>query len=199
MAAACASAAAASMPRTSATTRLEDVRRAEAEAGLDTDAAYEGFTPKVEAIRAGLLDFLNTEKAAGRTVAAYGAAAKGNTLLNYCGIGTDLIAYVADLSPHKQGLYLPGSQIPILSPLHLTQTKPDNVLILPWNLRNEIVGQLDHLEDIGHSIRRRCPVIGRCSNRCQRPDETDSNSDFRRHPRRSGPYRRRTRPVCPRL
>ena len=98
------------------TSRLDDVRRAEDTAGLDTDQAYEGFTPKVEAIRTGLLKFLETEKAAGRNVAGYGAAAKGNTLLNYCGIRSDLIAYVVDLSPHKQGLYLPGSQIPILSP-----------------------------------------------------------------------------------
>ena len=128
---------------------LAMVRRDEAAAGVDSDACYAGFEPKVRAVRDALLDFLRGAKTAGKTVAAYGAAAKGNTLLNYCGIGTDLIDYVVDISPHKQSLFLPGSRLPIHAPSRLAETKPDYVLILPWNLKDEIIAQMQHIRDWG--------------------------------------------------
>ncbi|GAB3124620.1 class I SAM-dependent methyltransferase [Novispirillum itersonii] len=120
---------------------LQKVRADEQAAGLDTDAAYTGFGPKVEAVRDALLAFLHDCKAQGRSVAAYGAAAKGNTLLNYCGVTADLISFVVDRNPHKQGHLLPGSRIPVVGPEVLAERKPDFVLILPWNLTAEIVAQ----------------------------------------------------------
>lgn len=120
---------------------LAEVRADEAAAGLDTDAAYQGFDPKVRAVKAALLAFLNQAKAEGKRVAAYGAAAKGNTLLNYCGVTDDLIDFVVDRNPHKQGHLLPGSRIPVLGPEALLEAKPDYVLILPWNLKSEIMRQ----------------------------------------------------------
>ena len=118
---------------------LRKVRADEAAAGLAQDDAYRGFARRVEGVREDLLAFLREAKAVGRGVAAYGAAAKGNTLLNYCGIGPDLIAYAVDRSTHKQGLYLPGSHLPIFAPERLEETRPDYVLILPWNLKTEIL------------------------------------------------------------
>ncbi|MEW5729778.1 MAG: class I SAM-dependent methyltransferase [Pseudomonadota bacterium] len=120
---------------------LDKVRADEAAAGLDTDAAYQGFEPRVRAVRDALLAFLRQAKAEGRTVAGYGAAAKGNTLLNYCGVTTDLIDFVVDRNPHKQGTLLPGSRIPVLGAEALAERRPDYVLILPWNLKDEIVRQ----------------------------------------------------------
>lgn len=120
---------------------LHKVRADEQAAGLHTDAAYTGFGPKVEAVRDALLAFLHDCKAQGRSVAAYGAAAKGNTLLNYCGVTADLISFVVDRNPHKQGHLLPGSRIPVVGPAVLTERKPDVVLILPWNLKAEIIAQ----------------------------------------------------------
>ena len=128
---------------------LAKVRRGEAAAGIDTDAYYSNFDPKVRAVRTGLLDFLRKAKADGKKVAAYGAAAKGNTLLNYCGIGTDLIDYVVDVSPYKQGTYLPGSRLPIYAPSRINETKPDYVLILPWNIKDEITSQMSGIRDWG--------------------------------------------------
>ena len=84
-----------------------------------------------------------------KKVVAYGAAAKGNTLLNYCGVKSDLIAFVADLSPYKQGKYLPGSRIPILAPEEIEKQKPDYILILPWNIKVEIVKQLNYIHSWG--------------------------------------------------
>jgi SAM-dependent methyltransferase len=125
------------------------VRRDEAAAGIDTDAYYSNFDPKVRAVRTGLLDFLRKAHADSKKVAAYGAAAKGNTLLNYCGVGTDLIDYVVDVSPYKQGTYLPGSRLPIYAPARINETKPDYVLILPWNIKDEITGQMSGIRDWG--------------------------------------------------
>jgi hypothetical protein len=85
----------------------------------------------------------------GRTVAGYGAPGKGNTLLNYCGIGTDLIAYTVDRNPHKQGRFLPGSRVPIHAPDRIAETRPDYVFILPWNLREEIIQQLSFIRGWG--------------------------------------------------
>ena len=88
----------------------------------------------------------------GNSIAAYGAPGKGNTLLNYCGIGTDLIDYTVDRNPGKHGLFLPGSHIPIYPPGHLAETRPDCILILPWNLRHEIAEQLEYVQDWGASL-----------------------------------------------
>lgn len=118
------------------------VRAEEAAAGLDDLAAYTAFAARVETCREALLAFLHAAKRDGKSVAAYGAAAKGNTLLNFCAIGPDLIAMVADRNPHKQGKLLPGSHIPIVTPEALMAAKPDYVLILPWNLSEEIMHQL---------------------------------------------------------
>ncbi|MDC9808811.1 class I SAM-dependent methyltransferase [Rhizobium binxianense] len=115
------------------------VRADEASAGFDKIETYEAFQSRVAPIKDGLLAFLKEAKRNGKTVAAYGAAAKGNTLLNFCGVGTDLIDYVVDRNPHKQGHYLPGSKLPIYAPEKMDETKPDYVLILPWNIKNEVV------------------------------------------------------------
>jgi SAM-dependent methyltransferase len=131
---------------TAAVGRLRDAERA---AGLDRLEAYSGFADKVAAVKAGLLDFLRRARAEDRTVVAYGAAAKGNTLLNTCGIDGELIAYVVDRNPHKQGHYLPGSRLPIHPPERIFETKPDYVLILPWNLRTEIIKSMDGVRDWG--------------------------------------------------
>jgi len=128
---------------------LAKVRRDESAAGVDDDALYSGFESKVQAVRTAFVDFLNRAKGNGKTIAAYGAAAKGNTLLNYCGVGTDLIDYVVDLNPHKQGCFLPGSRLPIYSPIRLAETRPDYVLILPWNLKDEIMAQTSYVRDWG--------------------------------------------------
>ncbi len=122
---------------------VEKVRNDERAAGLAGVARYRAFQQTIVPVREGLLAFLRKAKAEGRSVAAYGAAAKGNTLLNFCGIGTDLIAYVVDRSPHKQGHLLPGSRLPIHAPERLAETKPDYVLILPWNISAEIVANND--------------------------------------------------------
>src|SRR3546814_2140607 len=108
---------------------------------------YRGFAERVKAVKRGLLSFLIEAKFAGKRVAAYGAAAKGNTLLNYCGIRTDFVDYVVDLSPHKQGLYLPGTHIPIHHPDRIAATRPDYLLILPWNLKDEIMAQMGRSEE----------------------------------------------------
>jgi len=128
---------------------LTKVRGDEHAAQLDDDVVYRGFAPKVAATRDTLLAFLRRAHGEGKTVAAYGAAAKGNTLLNYCGIGADLVGYAVDRNPHKQGRFLPGSHLPILAPDALFERKPDYVLILPWNLRAEITAQLTRVQDRG--------------------------------------------------
>jgi len=128
---------------------LAVMRDKEQAAGLHTRAAYEGFDARCQAVRKGLLDFLDTAKADGKTVAAYGAAAKGNTILNYAGVGADAIDFVCDGNPAKQDCFLPGSRIPILSPDHIENAKPDYVLILPWNLRSEISDQLKSIREWG--------------------------------------------------
>lgn len=130
---------------------LAAVRAREAEGGLDTDAAYAGYAARCATVRDGLLGFLDTMRNEGRRVAAYGAAAKGNTLLNYCGITAEdgRIAFVVDRAPSKQGRYLPGSRIRILGPEAIAAEKPDIVLILPWNLRREIAADLASIAQWG--------------------------------------------------
>jgi SAM-dependent methyltransferase len=128
---------------------VERVRALDRAAGLDTLSPYLEFDRAVRELKHELLTFLIGAKRAGKTVVGYGAAAKGNTLLNYCGIGTDLVDYVVDRNPHKQGRWLPGTRIPIVSPERITETRPDLVLILPWNLADEIASQMAHIADWG--------------------------------------------------
>jgi hypothetical protein len=118
-------------------------------AGLDRLDTYMAFEQQVRATKRDLLEFLIGVRRNGSHVVAYGAPAKGNTLLNYCGVRADLLDYAVDLSPHKQGLYLPGTRLPVYSPERIAETKPDYILILPWNLRDEIVGQMAHVRDWG--------------------------------------------------
>jgi SAM-dependent methyltransferase len=129
--------------------RLRGVRRREREARLDDPATYDAFHLAVQAAKRDLLDFLISARRDGRSIVAYGAAAKGNTLLNYCGVRSDFLDYVVDRSPHKQGLYLPGTHLPILPPERIFETKPDFLLILPWNLTDEIVAQMAAVRDFG--------------------------------------------------
>ncbi|MDO8380758.1 class I SAM-dependent methyltransferase [Phenylobacterium sp.] len=128
---------------------LRDLRAREQAANLDKLSGYQGFTARAEAVRADFLAFLAKAKAQGKRVAAYGAAAKGNTFLNYAGVGTDDIVAVFDANPHKQDHYMPGSHIPIYAPAKVDEIKPDYLLILPWNLKDEITGQLAHIADWG--------------------------------------------------
>lgn len=114
--------------------------------GLDYYAPLQG---RAEAVKLGLLEFLVAQRRAGRKVAAYGAAAKGNTLLNFAGVRPDLVAFVCDAAPSKQGRFLPGSHIPILAPCVLKELKPDFVLILPWNIREEIEEEHAYIRDWG--------------------------------------------------
>ncbi len=128
---------------------LAVVRALEHAGGLHRPATYDGFAPRVAAVQRGLQDFLAARRAAGRRVAAYGAAAKGNTLLNTSGIGPDQIAFVADASPAKQGRLLPGSHIPVVPPETLLRGGADDVVILPWNLASEVTGELAALRRTG--------------------------------------------------
>ncbi len=128
---------------------VAEMRETEHQAGLDNLAGYRGFEAKVQAVRDDLLVFLNMARESGKTVAAYGAAAKGNTLLNYCGIGTGLISYCVDRNPAKQDTLLPGSHIPVFDTDYLRSHRPDYVLILPWNLKTEIMAQLQDISDAG--------------------------------------------------
>ena len=117
--------------------------------GLSNIAYYAGFQARVDGIKYELLQFLIEQKRNNKRVVAYGAAAKGNTLLNYCGIRKDLLEFVADASPYKQGKYLPGSHIPILSEQEIKRSKPDFVIILPWNIKEEIIAQLEYIRAWG--------------------------------------------------
>jgi 2-polyprenyl-3-methyl-5-hydroxy-6-metoxy-1,4-benzoquinol methylase len=121
----------------------------ETEVGMRNGSYYQGFQEKANKVKNDLLDFLLNAKKDGKTVAAYGAAAKGNTLLNYAGIKPDLIPFVCDASPSKQGKYLPGSRIPILPPTALKESKPDIILIIPWNIAEEIIQQHTYVREWG--------------------------------------------------
>jgi len=129
--------------------RVKAVLDLEEAAGLDTVGGHAGFATDVLKIKADLLSFLIGATAEGKTVAGYGAPGKGNTLLNHCGIRTDLLPYTVDRSPHKQGMFLPGTRIPVYPPERIEQTKPDYVLVLPWNLRDEISRQLGFVRSWG--------------------------------------------------
>ena len=128
---------------------VSELRERENAAGLHKLETYSRFGESVRETKRSLLEFLIPVKRAGKSVVGYGAPAKGNTLLNYCGIGRDFLDYTVDLSPHKQNHFLPGTHIPIHHPDMIRQTRPDYVLILPWNLRDEIVAQLTEVRQWG--------------------------------------------------
>jgi len=129
--------------------RVKQLKAKEAAAGLEDIETYLTFGEQVKATKRKLLKFLIEAKAQGKTIAAYGAPAKGNTLLNYCGVGKDFIDYTVDRNPYKQGLFLPGTHIPILHPERIRDTQPDYVLILPWNLKEEIMTQMAYITEWG--------------------------------------------------
>ena len=132
--------------------RVKAVLAAEEAAGLHTVSGHEGFAPAVLTIKSDLLDFLLGAAREGKSVAGYGAPGKGNTLLNHCGIRSDLLAYTVDRSPVKQGKFLPGTHIPIYPPERLAETRPDYILVLPWNLREEISQQLSYVGSWGGKL-----------------------------------------------
>ena len=129
--------------------KVGELRAWEAAAGYGTVAGYAGFSSRVEATKREILGFLIDARSHGQSVAGYGAPGKGNTLLNYCGIREDLIAYTVDRNPYKHGRYLPGTHIPVYPPDRIAETRPDYVFILPWNLREEIVSQLGYVREWG--------------------------------------------------
>jgi hypothetical protein len=131
------------------TENVDKILQEEMSQGINQLKFYEGFQQKVEAIKIDLLAFLVDARKTDKSVAGYGAAAKGNTLLNYCGVKKDLLPYVVDASPHKQSKYLPGSRIPVYAEDRIKQDKPDYVLILPWNLKEEIAAQLAYIRSWG--------------------------------------------------
>jgi len=131
------------------TDRFATLLKSELEAGFDDLNAYINFAKRVNKTKQALLQFLIKVKNEGKSVVGYGAAAKGNTLLNYCGIRQDFLDYVVDRSPHKQGKYLPGTHIPICEPQKVSETRPDYLLILPWNLRDEVMEQMSHIRAWG--------------------------------------------------
>jgi SAM-dependent methyltransferase len=139
--------------------RINKLHDEEQSAGLKGLDVYLNFSGKVKQTKRSLLSFLVDVKQQGKNIAGYGAAAKGNTLFNYCGIGTDFIDYTVDRSPHKQGMLLPGSHIPIFGPDRLDKTQPDYILILPWNLREEIAEQLAYTRDWGCQLVVSVPEI----------------------------------------
>ncbi len=127
--------------------RIDALLEKETARGLGALDCYRGFQEKADSIKCELLGFLIEQKKHNKKVAAYGAAAKGNTLLNYCGVRNDLVAFVVDASPHKQGKYLPGSHIPVVNEEDIKKHKPDYVLVLPWNIKEEIMEQLNYIRE----------------------------------------------------
>lgn len=138
---------------------VDQLRRREEAAGVRRVAYYAAFEERVRDTKRRLLEFLIDAKCAGKRIAGYGAPAKGNTLLNYCGVRGDFLDYTVDASPHKQGLFLPGTRIPIHPPAHLRATRPDYVWILPWNLRAEIAAQMADVADWGGKFLVAIPAV----------------------------------------
>jgi hypothetical protein len=128
---------------------VRDVLAAEEAAGLHTATGHDGFASAVSRVRDDLVAFLVEARRAGKTVVGYGAPGKGTTLLNYCGIRPDLLAYTVDRNPYKHGRYTPGTRIPIAAPERITHDRPDYVLVLPWNLRTELTEQLSSIREWG--------------------------------------------------
>ena len=130
-----------------ASPRVNELLMRETQAGIKTPAFYAGFQPQAEKVKNDFIEFLINAKRAGKKVAAYGAAAKGNTLLNFAGVRPDLLPYVVDRNPEKQGKFMPGSRIPIVQEALLRKTSPDYIVVLPWNLKGEVVEQLNYVRD----------------------------------------------------
>ncbi len=131
------------------TEQVKELKAREEAAGFSNIENYKSFSKKVEETKFKLLEFLITAKREGKSIAGYGAPGKGNTLLNYCGIRTDFLDYTVDRNPYKQGKLLPGTHIPIFHPDKIKETKPDYLLILPWNLKNEIMAQMSYVREWG--------------------------------------------------
>jgi hypothetical protein len=129
--------------------QLRQLRDEEIRSGITDLQTYRGFAAQVERTKRKLLEFLIQTKEAGKSIVAYGAPAKGNTLLNYCGVRTDFIDYAVDRSPHKQGRFLPGSRIPVFHPDRIRDTRPDYVLVLPWNIKDEVMSQMAPVREWG--------------------------------------------------
>jgi C-methyltransferase C-terminal domain/Methyltransferase domain len=129
--------------------RVTDLLSREKSAGFKTIEHYLRFGDRVKKSKRKLLEFMIAAREQGKSVVGYGAPAKGNTLLNYCGIRSDLVDYTVDRSPHKQGHFLPGTHIPIYQPEKIKETRPDYLLILPWNLKEEVIGQMQYIRDWG--------------------------------------------------
>jgi 2-polyprenyl-3-methyl-5-hydroxy-6-metoxy-1,4-benzoquinol methylase len=141
------------------TGRVRAVLDEEAAAGLHTVVGHEGFAAEVLQVKCDLVQFLATAAREGRSVVGYGAPGKGNTLLNHCGIRSDLVSYTVDRNPLKQGQLLPGTHIPIHAPERIAETRPDYVLVLPWNLREEISYQLTYVKSWGGRLVFPIPVL----------------------------------------
>jgi len=138
---------------------VDEIINKEKAAKLDSIEGYHGFEKKVQDIKWSFLEFLIKIKKEGKKIAAYGAAAKGNTFLNYCGVKSDVIDFVVDASPHKQSKYLPLSHIPIVSEDILKKEKPDYIIILPWNLKDEIMEQLSYIKEWGAGLITAIPEV----------------------------------------
>jgi SAM-dependent methyltransferase len=146
-------------PQKLETDAARELRERERTAGFERLDTYLGYGRRVEADKRQILSFLIDLKQQGLSIVGYGAPAKGNTLLNYCGVRRDFVDYTCDLNPHKQGHFLPGSHIPIRSPEAILEDKPDVVLIMPWNLKDEIVEQLSFIREWGGRFAARTPEL----------------------------------------
>ncbi|MBI5758143.1 MAG: methyltransferase domain-containing protein [Planctomycetales bacterium] len=143
--------------------RVSAMRKQERDHGLHDIATYQRFGEQVKATKRKLLEFLLTAKREGKSVVGYGAPAKGNTLLNFCGVRTDLLEFTVDRSPHKQGRFLPGTHIPILPPEAIVNRQPDYVLILPWNIRDEVMQQMSGIHAWGGQFVVPIPEVKICA------------------------------------
>ena len=137
----------------------EDLAHRERASGFEELGTYEAFGRTVVEDKLEILSFLIGLRREGLRIAGYGAAAKGNTMLNYCGVGPEIVEFVCDLNPRKQGHLLPGSRIPIRDPEALREQRPDVIVILPWNLRTEIVEQLSFAREWGGRFAARAPNL----------------------------------------
>jgi hypothetical protein len=136
-------------PTVEITSRVKQLLSIERDRGFDHLDTYFGFAEQVKKTKRELLRFLIEAKDKGKTIVGYGAPGKGNTLLNYCGIGTDFVDYTVDRNPYKQGKYTPGAHIPIYHPDMIKETKPDYLVILPWNIKDEIMRQTAYIRAWG--------------------------------------------------
>jgi SAM-dependent methyltransferase len=141
------------------TDRVEAVLHDETEAGLKSAAGYAGFQARTDKVKDDFMAFLIEARRAGKTVAAYGAAAKGNTLMNYAGVRPNLLSFVVDANPAKQGKFMPGSRIPIVAEEHLKEVRPDYIVLLPWNLKAELTEQLQYAREWGGRFVTAVPAL----------------------------------------